>query len=102
MTNETVVVAKLRAAPGQADTLAALLVEQAACVRQNEPGCLVYRVHRSAGDPDVFLFYEVYVDDAAFDAHRSSAHLAEYRKRRDSQGLVEGPADVQVFRSITE
>ena len=102
MPNETVVIARLRAAPDRADALAALLIEQADAVRRAEPGCLLYRVHRATDDADVFLFYEVYADDAAFEAHRSSAHLAEYRKRRDSQGLVAGPADVQVFRSITD
>jgi quinol monooxygenase YgiN len=102
MTNETVVFARLRAAPNQADALAVLLIEQAAAVRRAEPGCLLYRVHRATDDPDLFLFYEMYVDDAAFDAHRSSAHLAEYRSRRDGRGMVAGPADVQVFRSITE
>ena len=85
-----------------ADALAALLIEQAAAVRRAEPGCLLYRVHRATDDTEVFLFYEVYVDDAAFDAHRSSAHLAEYRNRRDSQRLVAGPAEVHLFRSITD
>jgi quinol monooxygenase YgiN len=41
------VVAKIRAAKGKGDVLAALLQEQAAVVRKAEPGCLVYRPHRS-------------------------------------------------------
>jgi len=41
-------------------------------VRKAEPGCLVYRPHRSTKDPDVFVFYEQYKDDAAFDAHRKA------------------------------
>jgi len=31
-------------------------------VRKAEPGCLVYRPHRSTKDPDVFIFYEQYKD----------------------------------------
>ena len=96
------VVATLRAARGKADALAALLTEQAGVVRESEPGCLAYRVHRSTKDPDAFLFYETYADDAAFDAHRASPHLADYRKRRDEQGLLEGSVDVKVYRAITE
>lgn len=96
------VVARLKAAPGKGDALQALLVEQAAVVRAAEPGCLVYRVHRSTTDPEVFLFYEAYVDDAAFDAHRSAPHLAAYRQRRESEGLTAGPAQVEVFRSCSE
>lgn len=97
-----VVVATLRAASGKADALAALLTEQAAVIRKTEPGCAVYRVHRSTTDPDAFLFYEVYADDAAFDAHRASPHLAKYRKRREEEGLLDGAVDVKMYRAITE
>jgi len=95
------VVATLRAAKGKADALAALLCEQVDVVRNSEPGCLAYRLHRSTKDPDAFLFYETYVDDAAFDAHRASPHLAAYRKRREDEGLLEGTVDVRVYRAIT-
>jgi quinol monooxygenase YgiN len=57
MANVLTVVAKIRAAKGKGDALAALLAEQAGVVRRAEPGCLVYRPHRSAKDPDLFIFY---------------------------------------------
>jgi len=101
--NETItVVARIRAAKGKGDALASLLREQIATVRKTEPGCLAYRLHRSTTDTDAFLFYETYADEAAFDAHRKSPHLAAYRQRREQEGLVEGPADVQVYRPLTE
>jgi quinol monooxygenase YgiN len=96
------VVARLRAAQGKGDALAALLAEQAGVVRLAEAGCLVYRPHRSTTDPDVFVFYEMYTDEAAFEAHRKAPHLAAYRKRREEQGLTEGAVEVEVFRSLTE
>lgn len=96
------VVAKIRAAKGKGDALAALLTEQAAAVRQAEPGCLVYRPHRSTADPDLFIFYEQYRDDAAFDAHRTGTHLAAYRERREKEGLTEGGAEVEIYRSLTD
>ena len=102
MANVLTVVARIRAAQGKGDALAALLSEQAGVVRNAEPGCLVYRVHRSTGDPDLFLFYETYADDAAFDAHRKSPHIAAFRQRREKEGLTEGPAVVEIFRSLTE
>ncbi len=95
------VIATLRAAPGKADALAALLREQAAVVRKEEPGCLAYIPHRDAVDPDAFVFYEVYRDQAAFEAHRASPHLAAFRERRDREGLVAGPAEVRVYRALT-
>lgn len=96
------VVATLRAAQGKGDALAAFLVEQAAAVRREEPGCQRYVPHRSATDPDLFLFYESYRDEAAFDAHRKSAHLAAFRERREREGLVAGPAEVHVYRALTD
>ncbi|MFO1315842.1 MAG: putative quinol monooxygenase [Burkholderiales bacterium] len=96
------VIARIRAARGKGDALAALLAEQAAVVRKAEPGCLAYRVHRSTRDPDAFVFYEQYADEAAFDAHRTAPHLAAFRERREREELVAGPADVEIFRSLTE
>ena len=102
MANVLTVVARLRAAKDKGDALAALLTEQCAVIRKAEPGCLVYRVHRSTGDPGLFLFYEMYADDAAFDFHRAAPHLAAYRLRREQEGLTDGAAQVEVFRSLTD
>ena len=96
------IVAKIRAAKGKGDALAALLTEQAAVVRKAEPGCLVYRPHRSTKDPDVFIFYEQYKDDAAFDLHRKATYLAAYRERREKEGLTDGPTEVEIYRSLTD
>jgi quinol monooxygenase YgiN len=102
MANVLTVVAKIRAAKGKGDVLAAVLLEQVAAVRKAEPGCLIYRPHRSAKDPDLFLFYEQYQDDAAFEAHRKAPHLAAYRERREKEGLTEGAPEVEIYRSITD
>jgi len=58
MADVLTVVAKIRAAKGKGDALAALLKEQVAAVMKTEPGCIVYRPHRSTKDPDMFIFYE--------------------------------------------
>src|SRR4030095_3517507 len=102
MANVLTVVAKIRAAKGKGDALATLLAEQAGVVRKAEPDCLVYRPHRSTKDPDLFLFYEMYKDDAAFDVHRKAPHLAAYRERREKEGLTEGPAGEGIYRSPPE
>ena len=102
MADVLTVVAKIRAAKGKGDALAALLAEQAAVVRKAEPGCLVYRPHRSSKDPDLFIFYEQYKDDAAFDVHRKAPHLAQYWERRDREGLTEGAVEVEIYRALTD
>lgn len=102
MSDGYTIIARLQAAPGKADALAALLREQAAVVRREEPGCLAYIPHRDTADPDAFLFYELYRDKAAFDLHRASPHLATFRERREREGLVTGPAEVRVYRPLAD
>ena len=69
--------------PGCAeDFLAAMKVNAAASVA-TEPGCLVFDVSQDRADPDVIYLYEIYRDDAAYEAHTQSAHF------RDSRPLVE-------------
>ena len=102
MATEITVIAKIRAAKGKGDALAALLVEQAAAVRAAEPGCLVYRPHRSTKDPDLFMFYEIYADRAALDAHAKGAHLAAFRKRREDEQLTEGAVEIELLHALTD
>ena len=100
MANVLTVVAKLSAKPGKGDELAAVLREQVASVRKAEPDCLVYRLHRSKKQPDLFLFYEQYRSEAAFDLHRKAPHLAGFRERREP--LVAGPPEVEFYLSATD
>jgi autoinducer 2-degrading protein len=102
MANIITIIAKLRAASGKGDALEALLTEQAAVVRAQEPGCLVYRPHRSTRDPEVFVFYEMYADQAAVEAHRTAPHLAAFRARREREGLTVGAVEVELYRSLTD
>ena len=46
-------------------------------VSANEPGCKLYHANRSADNPDIFLLYEHYADQAALDAHRNTPHFKE-------------------------
>ncbi len=102
MTDVFTVVAKMRAAKGKGDALAALLAEQAVVVRKAEPGCLVYRFHRSTKDPELIMVYEMYADEAAFELHRDAPHLATFRQRREKDGLLGGPVEIETFRSFTD
>ena len=48
--------------------------------RTREPGCVRFDVSQQEDDPGRWLFYEVYKDAAAFDAHRASPHFAAYQQ----------------------
>lgn len=48
--------------------------------RTRERGCVRFDVSQREEDPAQWLFYEVYKDAAAFDAHRASPHFAAYQE----------------------
>ena len=45
-----------------------------------EPGNLRFDVIQQADDPDRFVLYEVYRDEAASKAHKATAHYARWRQ----------------------
>ncbi len=61
--------------PGRGDEVAAALQRMAPLVAAHEPGCLHYHCCRSTDDPDRFLLYEQYQDEAALAAHRETPHF---------------------------
>jgi quinol monooxygenase YgiN len=60
--------------PESAQAFDALVAETVAEIRQREPGTLVYAVHTVDGKPLQRIFYELYRDRAAFDAHEEQPH----------------------------
>jgi len=69
------------AKPGHEDAVVQLFRTLQVASRQ-EPGCLMYMVHRHKTDPQRFFIYEQYRDDAALEAHRQSPHFQEYAVRQ--------------------
>ncbi|CAN5543758.1 hypothetical protein BH10CHL1_BH10CHL1_16270 [soil metagenome] len=45
----------------------------------NEPGCLRFDVVQDASDTNRIWLYEVYADEAAFEAHRLAPHGTKWR-----------------------
>lgn len=50
-------------------------------VAANEPGCLLLRVLQDASDPRSFLVFAEFADQAAYEAHLASAHVAQLREQ---------------------
>jgi autoinducer 2-degrading protein len=69
--------ARYRVQPGNSEAVAAALQKMAAAVARDEPACLLYRAARSVEEPDVFVLYEEYVDEAALLAHRDTPHFKD-------------------------
>ena len=45
---------------------------------KDEPGCLRFDVIQDRDDRNRFYFYEVYLDEAALEAHRQTPHFKLY------------------------
>jgi len=63
--------------PGKEEEVADAFRKLEAAARQ-EPGCLMFVVHRHRTDPARFFVYEQYRDDASLAAHRETNHFREY------------------------
>ncbi|AZL66938.1 putative quinol monooxygenase [Pseudomonas oryziphila] len=74
---------KTRVKPGTTEAFLSAIKANAAASVATEPGCLVFDVSVDREDPQVIYLYEIYNDDAAYEAHTQTAHF------RDSRPLVE-------------
>ncbi len=78
-----VVLAEFKVRPGRMAEFLPLIEQHARNSRAHEPGCLQFDVVRDGSDPDRAFVYEVYVDEAAFEAHKAAPYLAWYRERAE-------------------
>lgn len=66
-------------APDDAERLREIFVAYGKDVRENEPGCVLLRMHQDDADPNHFVVYAEFADQAAYDAHLASDHVARLR-----------------------
>jgi len=90
--SQTAYVVKLTAAEGKRDEALSALGRLVAAT-EDEPGTVHYTMHTEADDPNVIWFYELYADQAAFEAHIGSTTMAEVMGSLG--GLLDGPADMR-------
>ncbi len=57
---------------------------------RDEPGCVRFNVLQDDKDENVYYFFEVYRDQAALEAHRTTPHYAKWRAVAD---VLEGPTE---------
>lgn len=60
-----------------------LVAETVPEIRKHEAGTLVYAVHTVEGQPLQRIFYELYRDRAAFDAHEEQPHTRHFLAKRE-------------------
>lgn len=60
-----------------------LVSQTAPGIRDSEPGTLVYASHTVEGEPLQRIFYELYADRAAFEAHEQQTHTVRFLELRE-------------------
>ncbi|MEX3942687.1 putative quinol monooxygenase [Paraburkholderia sp. BR10937] len=65
---------------------------------RKEPGNLRYDLLRRADGAPGFYLYETYVDEAALQAHRDSAHFVAYRAKIGA--WVTEPPEVKLLKGV--
>jgi len=73
-------VVRLDVIPERREEFLAAITANATSTFADEPGCLRFDVCRSQADPNHFVFYEIYRDEAALAAHREAPHFATWRE----------------------
>lgn len=78
-----VAIVYVRVKPEHREAFAQASLENARNTVQ-EPGALRFDVLQQADDPDRFVLYEVYRDEAGAKAHKETAHYARWRDTVES------------------
>lgn len=88
-------VARLTVQEGKEQDFIDAMKDVVPAVRE-EPGNNAYIMNRSKENPRLFVFYEEYADQAAFDAHRK--HLGELGV--DLRAILDGAPVLEFYEKI--
>ena len=95
-----ITVNRLYPAPGREAELEARLVRIVKYLKKAEP-TVTYRLHRSAKEPTVFMFYTIFPSQAALDHERET--VAALRKRDPPpDGIFGKPSEVETYGFLAE
>jgi quinol monooxygenase YgiN len=92
------VVAKLKVKAGNEGKFEEAARKMINTVRTAEPGTQQYILHKSVKDPTTFVYYEVYQDQASFDAHGKTPHMKEFGGAIGA--LLDGRPEVEVLNEV--
>jgi quinol monooxygenase YgiN len=86
-------IAELEIDPAQLESYKAVVKEEMEISVRVEPGVLAIYAVAEKGKPTMIRFFEMYADEAAYNAHRDSPHFRKY---------VEATKDMIVSRKLIE
>ncbi len=97
MAEPVVLIATLKAKNGQELALKEQLTGMVPSVLK-EPGCITYTLHESCEHPGTFVFYEVWENQSALDAHNVAPALLSLVARKDE--LLAEPSQLQFLKRV--
>ncbi len=65
---------------------------------ENEPGCVMFNVVQDHQDENLLHLFEVYNDEAAFEAHKIAPHFVKSFEAID--GLLDGPLNLATGETL--
>ena len=74
-----IIVAPIQIKEGHKEEFIEALLDEAGGSVNDEPGCLRFDVMQDAADPKRMWLYEVYQNEAAFQAHTQAPHFLKFR-----------------------
>ena len=74
-----IIMAPIQIKAGHKEEFIAAMLDDARGSVNDEPGCFRFDVIQDGADPNRIWLYEVYVDEAAFQAHVQTPHLIKWR-----------------------
>lgn len=77
-------IVRLDVYPERLDQFLVAIEENAARSFLDEPGCRYFDVTQDTTRPTHFMFYELYDNEAAIEAHRKAPHFAKWREAADA------------------
>jgi len=90
--------AKIKAKPGKEAALVEECVKLAKLVREKEKGCLMYIPHVSQDNPGEVVFFEKYVDEAAFELHGNTPYFNAFKTALED--LMSGDLEIQFLKEL--
>ncbi len=72
------IVVELKVALSSAGNFRALAEQHARRCLEREAGCQQFDITQDPADPEQWLFYERYQDEASLEAHRKTEYLAKF------------------------
>lgn len=105
-----IITARIRVKPEYIDAFMTEILEDAKKSIEKESGCLRFDVLQNCKNPNEIHLYEVYKDEAAFDAHRKTEHFNRWESVTKAWRVEEHattcanifPPDSCVWRIVTQ